>query len=256
MSIHDCSSSSAGSTPAWPRLGLRGSAAMPSRKRAKPAEPDTDTWLEAHAIRQQTLRETVADWTPDADAWTDAARRLAGSSGGLAAASSASSSAGPAPSMYQDSHRAVGLALHRQSALMATGFEPQRHTWFIEGRPVQARDLREHSGRALSSGLLRSVSRPFFFSAPLGEPFAPSTRHSLGEPFAPLLAKAGMQSSSVHLAGVVVDSRAGHCFREGALLAGAVQSGSRAGSLRQVCDDGSALPSQRCSVLRLAGLSP
>jgi len=51
---------------------------MPSRKRQIPAEPDTAEWLEKHAVRQQTLRDAVADWTPDAAAWETAARTFAG----------------------------------------------------------------------------------------------------------------------------------------------------------------------------------
>ena len=37
--------------------------------------------------------------------------------------------------------RMTGLLHHRRSGeggLMATGFEPQRHTWVVQGRPVQA----------------------------------------------------------------------------------------------------------------------
>jgi hypothetical protein len=50
-----------------------------------------------------------------------------------------SSSAGAAGSadLPPEAVRAAGFRVHRHSALLATGFETQRHTMFVEGRPTQ-----------------------------------------------------------------------------------------------------------------------
>ena len=115
-----------------PRAG-----AMP-RKRKTPAEVEGTEWLEASAVRHQMRAdENPRDYAATTFSMRQMARDAASSSSAPAASSSSAPAASSSGDDYQSMHRSLGFQAHRATGLLATGFEPQRHTYFIEGRPVQ-----------------------------------------------------------------------------------------------------------------------
>lgn len=113
---------------------------MPKRKAApKVPSAENDAWLSHLSGRQEERRPAAPpDAAASALAWLRAA--------GVGDSTAASSSSGPARASdspprqepdYSSVHRGTGFRVHRETGLLATGFEPQRHCTFVEGRPVQ-----------------------------------------------------------------------------------------------------------------------
>ncbi len=117
------------------------SRAMPKNKRkdeVKPQAAQPDVWV-SHAVeRLDELRaEAPPDYTAGAAAWERAARLSVGASSSSACAEESLSPPQQQEPTYNDVHRSAALRVHRASGLLATGFEPQRHTTFVKGRPLQ-----------------------------------------------------------------------------------------------------------------------
>lgn len=118
-----------------PAFGQPHFAAMPP----KAGRPDDAAWVRSQARRQEEFREDIpAGRVADADTWLQTAHRVGElrqeQQGGSASSSDPS---GGRPPTYDKVHREVGLRVHRATGLLATGFEPLRHTTFVCGRPVQ-----------------------------------------------------------------------------------------------------------------------
>ena len=113
-------------------------AAMPTRKKKKqpPKGPQGDEWVQGAAEAFDAAhRNLPAGGLPSAEDVAARVRQVAPPVVG----GGSSSSAGAAEVPYSQA-RLGSLMLHRHSGegLLATGFEPERHSVMVLGRPVQA----------------------------------------------------------------------------------------------------------------------
>ena len=111
---------------------------MPRKKKGVPAQqgPGTGEWVQsAAAAFDEAYHSLPAGRLPSAE---ESARAVAKIASPVVGAGS-SSSAGAAEVPLSQA-RLGGIMLHRQSGegLTATGFEPERHSVMVLGRPVQA----------------------------------------------------------------------------------------------------------------------
>jgi hypothetical protein len=125
--------------------GFSHAGAMVKRRRSDPPKKEDNAWA-----KEQFERETAANrrMPPRGVAvsnelfgeYLERAHAKATASVSAAASSSSSSSAAAhVPSHVSlESFRTAAYQVHRHSALLVSGFEPQRHTMFVEGRPTQA----------------------------------------------------------------------------------------------------------------------
>lgn len=118
---------------------------MGKRGHAAPKAPEDATWAKEQYQWLSTARRCmpppgVAVSSELFGEYLERAHAKATSSAGAAASSSSSgcAAAAAADNVAAEAIRAAGLQARRHSALLATGFEPQRRTMFVEGRPTQA----------------------------------------------------------------------------------------------------------------------
>ena len=143
-----------------PRLLPHSPLAMPRKKKAAatPTGPQDAGWVEATAASfDARYQQSPAGLPPSAEvterAFAAVAPPVTGGSSGSAGV----------PEAPLSQARLASVLLHRRTGegLTATGFEPERHSMVVLGRPVQARP---HGGRAaietLGSCFLRFVATP------------------------------------------------------------------------------------------------
>jgi hypothetical protein len=115
---------------------------MGKNKKQKVATCDeSDNWVLDQSCRiDEQRRECPPEFSVSDDVWLS----HMGSASAAASSSTAMQSESLSPghevdeeTSYNTLHREVGLRTHRALAATATGFEPQRHTTFVCGRPVQ-----------------------------------------------------------------------------------------------------------------------
>ena len=112
---------------------------MPRRRRKSAAAksgPQSAEWVESTAARLDAeFRALPAGQMPSAE---ESARAVAAVAGLPQAASSSGSAGDPQVPLSQVRLGNVNLHRHSGEGLTATGFDPERHTVMVLGRPVQA----------------------------------------------------------------------------------------------------------------------
>ena len=112
---------------------------MPRRRRKSadaPSGPQSAEWVQSAAASfDAEYRALPAGQVPSAEA---SARAIAAVAGLPQAASSSGSAGDPQVPLSQVRLGNVNLHRHSGEGLVATGFEPQRHSVMVLGRPVQA----------------------------------------------------------------------------------------------------------------------
>jgi hypothetical protein len=117
---------------------------MVKRRRSTPPQKEDYSWAKDQLERETAARQRmpprgVAVSNELFGEYLERAHAKATASVSAAASSSSSSAAAHDPSHVSlESFRTAAYQVHRHSALLVSGFEPQRHTMFVEGRPTQA----------------------------------------------------------------------------------------------------------------------
>lgn len=228
---------------------------MPKSKKTRRASPEPrpqpNHWVSFHSERVDEAHSSFRDLPFAASSEVFGSYMTSGA---------ASSSSGPAvslspppdpaaPGPYSQQHRAAGLRSHRDMAVTAVGFDPQRHTAMIHGRPVQVRT----SCAWVLAASVWSASFVLQWAAMYGTHSCQQALRS----YAVFLtsSKARLHSPCSSWPDLGADPREGERRGDRALCPGPLRAGARGELVRQECRLGATLPQEPCGLLWLEGTS-